>query len=302
MKFLPLFILTLIIFFPDIVSAAPNPLVPCDGGPNDPCNACKFVELGNNIIGWLIGIMMVVFAVIAVSAGFGLVTSGGNPDAKTKAKSKMTNAFIGLIIVLAAWIMIDTGMKALLDSSNGELENGVVKSWGPWNKIKCTAPVTGTGPTPSAPSPSGSGLTESAVLSSLSSAGIGVIASGKCYDPKIKTCTGLAGIQQSTLDNVLDVSSACPSCSINVTAGTEVGHSNKCHQAGTCVDINCASKNCTLTQIVEIHKGAQATGAKVVYETFSCTDRDAARAMNVEAYCKSDQGYGHITGSHFSLY
>lgn len=74
---------------------------------------------------------MILFAVLAVWAGFGLVTSGGNPTALTDAKSRFTNAFIGLLIVLSAWLLVDTLMRGLL---GGE---GEIRGYGPWSEIQC---------------------------------------------------------------------------------------------------------------------------------------------------------------------
>jgi DNA-binding transcriptional MerR regulator len=103
-------------------------LVPCSG---IECNMCSAISLIERIINWLIGIMLVVFAGITAWAGFKLVTSGGNPEAKTAAKSLLTNAFIGIVIVLTAWLLIDTLMRAILPSGTGELEGG------PWNSVEC---------------------------------------------------------------------------------------------------------------------------------------------------------------------
>jgi Type IV secretion system pilin len=154
MKYLIILPLLLTIFFPDFTLAASG-LVPCDGTVDDPCTACHVVDLGNNVIKWLIGILMLVFAITAVTAGFGLVTSGGNVGAKETAKSKFTNAFIGLVIVLAAWLIVDTLMRALLNGGTGVLSNGVYTGSGPWSQIECVAQptVSTTLPPPPATTP-----------------------------------------------------------------------------------------------------------------------------------------------------
>jgi hypothetical protein len=118
-----------LLFLPDSVSA--QSFVPCDGLE---CNACHLVEMGNTILVWLIGVMFVVFAVILAAAGWGLVTSAGNQTALSDAKSKFTNALIGLIIVLGAWLLVDTIMKGLLGG------NGDISGYGPWSQIKCVTP------------------------------------------------------------------------------------------------------------------------------------------------------------------
>lgn len=153
MKYLAILSLMLVFLFPDVTSAASG-LVPCDGLD---CNFCHVVDLGNNVIKWLIGVLMLVFAIMAVSAGFGLVTSGGNTAAKETAKSKFTNAIIGLVIVLAAWLIVDTVMRALLNGGTGTLSNGVYTGSGPWSQIECVAPkvpTVGQAPTtPTTPPP-----------------------------------------------------------------------------------------------------------------------------------------------------
>jgi len=83
----------------------------------------------NNIVSWLVVVLSVVFSIIIVVAGLRLVTSAGNATAKAEAKKMIMNAFIGFVIVLAAWLLIDFGMKALLTTGAASI--------GPWNSIQC---------------------------------------------------------------------------------------------------------------------------------------------------------------------
>ncbi len=109
--------------------------VPCSGRN---CSACDFVVLGNTAVKWLIGISFLFFAVLAVRAGFKLVISQGNAGALTEAKSSFTNAFIGLIIILVAYILVDTIMRQLVKGS------GVIEGYGPWNEVVCSKQVEST--------------------------------------------------------------------------------------------------------------------------------------------------------------
>jgi len=112
-------------------------LVPCGGAGEPACQACYVVELMNNVLDWLIGILSVVFAIIVVTAGFNLVTSTGSTSAKEKAKSMVTNAIVGFVIVLAAWLLIDYGMRFLV------AEPGDSVPFGTWNTVQCvTQPTT----------------------------------------------------------------------------------------------------------------------------------------------------------------
>ncbi len=126
-------VLTAVCLIPDLALAGPDPsagaegrLVPCSGSD---CTFCHVIELGNDLLNWLFGIIFVLFGVIAFMAGFGLVTSGGNPSKLDEAKKKLSNALVGVIIVLAAWLMVDTLMKALIPDGDTSL--------GPWHTIDC---------------------------------------------------------------------------------------------------------------------------------------------------------------------
>jgi hypothetical protein len=114
---------------PHMVGAAD--FVTCGKEGQEPCQTCHAVQLVNNVIEWLILILGTIAAIIIVYAGFQLVTSGGNTGAKEKAKELITNMFIGYAIVLAGWLLIDTGMKMLLTDGSAGL--------GVWNQVQCTA-------------------------------------------------------------------------------------------------------------------------------------------------------------------
>ena len=87
-------------------------LVSCTG---PDCNFCSFVVMINNLISWLIGFLTLAAVLALVYAGFKLVVSAGDQGAMTDAKKMITNIVIGFIIVLSAWLIVDTLMKALLD-------------------------------------------------------------------------------------------------------------------------------------------------------------------------------------------
>ena len=141
-----LFVLALFIAVPfDVTHAQLNPIdadtqintsdrgfIPCSGVT---CSACDLVSLANTIIDWLIGFLATVFAVVIVVAGIRLATSGGNESAKSAAKSMLTNALIGFLIVLGAWLLIDTVLRALVGDS-GQV------SGRPWGQIECWDQVT----------------------------------------------------------------------------------------------------------------------------------------------------------------
>lgn len=148
-------VVSLLVVAPSIVSAAG--LVPCAG---TECSACNLVQMGNTVLQWLIGVLFVVFAVVAAMGGFALVTSGGNPEAKNVAKSKLTNALVGLVIVFAAWILVDTIMRGLLKSGTDE-----IIGYGPWSEVKCGSQTPSEdAPSPQVKTPAGTDCTDVASL------------------------------------------------------------------------------------------------------------------------------------------
>lgn len=109
-------------------------LAQCSGAD---CSACNVVYMANGLITWLIGILCVIFAVILAIAGVKLVTSGGNASALDAAKSSFTNAIIGFLIVLSAWLIIDTIMRSLI-GNEGRLDNGgEISGWLFWSEVTC---------------------------------------------------------------------------------------------------------------------------------------------------------------------
>lgn len=137
---IPIILICLFIHWPDLALAQDaKPFVPCDGLE---CNTCHLVEMGNTILTWLIGVLFLVFAVVAAIAGWGLVTSAGNQTALSAAKSKFTNAMIGLVIVLGAWLLVDTLMRSLLSpvGPNGPAPQGHIAGFGPWSQVECVTP------------------------------------------------------------------------------------------------------------------------------------------------------------------
>jgi hypothetical protein len=115
------------------VEAQAGGLVTCSGSS---CSICHVVDLVNNVIIILFSAVGMIFAVLMMIAGFGLITSGGNQSALDAAKSKFSNAIIGLIIVMGAWLLVDTVVRGLLKGEDGNL--GVTFSgFGPWSEVEC---------------------------------------------------------------------------------------------------------------------------------------------------------------------
>ncbi|HEY0697448.1 MAG TPA: hypothetical protein VGD43_06520 [Micromonospora sp.] len=83
-------------------------------------------------------------------------------------------------------------------------------------------------------------ISHSSAASQLRAAGITWSSSGNCSDRYNSTCTSFEGIRQSTIDGIITFKRAS-GCGINITAGTEIGHSTNgtyTHWNGYKVDIS----------------------------------------------------------------
>ena len=128
-KAIVILIATVILILPFLVSA--TPLVPCGGTGQKACTVCDFFVGIKNIVDFLTeAVAMPVAVIILIYGGVMLLTSGGSEDKIRKGKSALWQAVWGLIIVFAAWLIIDTIIKWLGAGGMGEIQG-----WGPWNKI-----------------------------------------------------------------------------------------------------------------------------------------------------------------------
>jgi hypothetical protein len=57
------------------------------------------------IISYILGFIGVIFLVIIIYSGFQWMTAGGNEETVAKAKKRLTNAVIGLVIIFTAYLI-----------------------------------------------------------------------------------------------------------------------------------------------------------------------------------------------------
>lgn len=98
--------LTLFLTFGQVQAAG---LVPCGGYGEPSCTFCHFFEMINNIIrDVLFKFVPAIAALMLVVGGILFLFAGVNPEALNQAKGIMTSVVIGLVIILGAWIIINT--------------------------------------------------------------------------------------------------------------------------------------------------------------------------------------------------
>lgn len=127
-------LLLMIIAVPIFVGAQTTsqpPIIPNCGDTAGKYPACGYndlLQLVNNIINWIIIVSIPVAAGVFAWAGFKFMTTG-IVDERTAAKAMIWKVFIGLVFILAAWIIVGTIIKALLkDPSTVPVQININKS------------------------------------------------------------------------------------------------------------------------------------------------------------------------------
>ncbi|MEZ4104461.1 MAG: pilin [Candidatus Paceibacterota bacterium] len=282
----PLLVFLLVLIVP-AESVNAQGFLTCDGVD---CSACNLVDTANIVIKWLFGIIFMIFAVMMTVAGFKLITSGGNTSALEDAKSKFTNAIIGLVIVMAAWLLVDTIMRGLLKGGSGEIQG-----YGPWTDVQCqvqTAPTKWLGdpmsdpntPPPTGPLPSG-------------------CTGGTCV-PLAAPCKNASScsVSPSIVDKINQFHIDAGVSGARVTEGMPPtrAHKSECHNNGTCIDYSKAG-GMTGAEVVRVIDAAKKNGLRPVYEVKTQAEKDSLISQGASGDDIKVLG-NWISASHFSIY
>ncbi|MBI2617927.1 hypothetical protein HYW58_00495, partial [Candidatus Kaiserbacteria bacterium] len=89
---------------PDLSYAQAGGLVPCNG---PECNICHLTQLAQRFIEFIVRITFIAAALLFAYAGFLFFTGGTSPERITNARKIFTNTFVGIIIVLTSWLVVD---------------------------------------------------------------------------------------------------------------------------------------------------------------------------------------------------
>lgn len=134
-KILPVIMPIFLFFYFFInISYAADPGVDCANRSNEgalwqdmemcrKCGTCTlndFVRLGVNVANWILGIVGSLALLFFIYGGLTMIISGGKSEAVQKAKTILTNAIIGLIIVFTSWVIINFVYTTLVSTSNDE--------------------------------------------------------------------------------------------------------------------------------------------------------------------------------------
>lgn len=88
------------------------------------------LQVIQNIINFGVTLATILFTIYLVITGFAFMTSGGSPQARSSARTRFLNVFVGLAVLLCSWLLVDFVMKTIYNDGQ----------FGPWNAI-----LAGTG-------------------------------------------------------------------------------------------------------------------------------------------------------------
>jgi hypothetical protein len=137
------FLLATVVFSMPFYSHARG-LVPCGGYKDDagtqreaPCNFCDIFSLIALVTNWLITAAGIYAVFQIVISGFWLVTTMGEEEKITKYKSGLTNAVVGFVLVMMAFIIVNTAVNYIL--LDGNAESLKVQLSNPYSYINATS-------------------------------------------------------------------------------------------------------------------------------------------------------------------
>jgi ABC-type transport system involved in cytochrome bd biosynthesis fused ATPase/permease subunit len=67
----------------------------------------------SSLVASVIGLVGIAFIVMLVFSGYSYISAAGNKEALARAQHSFMNAFIGLIVTLAAWIIVNMASNFL---------------------------------------------------------------------------------------------------------------------------------------------------------------------------------------------
>lgn len=268
MRFAFTICIAIVLLVPVVAGAQDNGLVPCGYGDNL-CTTSHVVAFVAGLIDFLIKMLGVIAVIGLVVAGFRLVISAGKESEWTAAKNMFTNIVIGIVIILAAWLVVDTILRVL--TSRGGLNEWSSGLW-----------VTSNTDTSNPDSDDNDNNDQSSGCPTcVQVQGVGCKNAQSCsvtpeYAARLQNLSG-AGIE---------ITEAWPPTRT---------HQAACHSNGTCTDVVFADRNFTPARVQQFQAQARQAGFRAVYEPpagVSC-----AGYTNCLPYSTT-----RSTGHHFSLY
>jgi hypothetical protein len=199
---------------------------------------CDLKTLADNIIAFAMGFSVIIATIMFAYGGILYVTAPSAGEAQLKkARSVLVNVFIGLVVVLAAWLIVNLTMSVLTGQgmsfwsevapNNKCVPNPTYTAFS-YSGFPTTTPVQGGGGgTPTGQQAPGT-LTQDQAIKKLMDAGV-------CKTQSECLAGGsLNGIKEQTIDQMIEIHKSC-GCDLTITSG--VRNDGTPHSTGYKVDI-----------------------------------------------------------------
>jgi hypothetical protein len=280
-------------------------IVQCGGEGEEMCDACDAFSLISRGLVYLISLIGIILTVVIMWSGIKIATSAGNMSAVSEAKNLLWNAIIGFVIILVAWLAIDTVMKTLLRDNLFDFNQD--GQFGPWNVIdpsSCvrpeTIPVQGGGPggnngnPVASTTPPTAGCSGCASLPSSIPRKQGIACGNRC---QIHPELGADLLDMVGNPSGWQLTESWPPSGYR--PGDPSGlHKALCHGDATCVDVGFTDRDYSDPRRIQAFiASASSRGLTAVFETNSRSRAEAYRAQGIPAVYVA-----HATADHFSVY
>lgn len=127
-NFIKIIVITCLLAMPMLASAAG--LVPCGGDNEKPCTVYDaFFGIGR-VTNWLIMVAGVFAVYQIVNAGFWLIVTMGNEENITKYKKGISSAVIGFVLVMMAYLLVNTAVNYILTLGNANYRVDLTNPFG----------------------------------------------------------------------------------------------------------------------------------------------------------------------------
>lgn len=115
-----IFLTVSVLLFLLVANVAFAGIVPCGGSTGKVCNACYVLKTVTNIYDFITVTLFPPVAVLMFAiAGIMFFTSGGSEDRLTKAKGVLWATIIGVIIILASYLIVHTVINLIGTATTG---------------------------------------------------------------------------------------------------------------------------------------------------------------------------------------
>ena len=265
-----------------------GPIIPA-GNNICPAGLGMLMTVINNIIELLLTLLIVFLGPIMIAyAGFLLVLNQGDSGKVTEARKILTNTIVGIIIALAAWMIVDAIMAVLYSPSNaGGTWSSLISSSGdvclpqagalPGTGLN-NVPITGISANGGSVTPSGKLLPQCSVGNSacspaaLQSAGLTATQANIMSCIAVTESSGTAGTPPYNISHPGSNSTACGTFQITQTTWNK-------YAKGGCSNFSSSCQNATCNIQV-----AQALVAQNGYTDWTCANCNSKAASCIQQY------------------